>query len=135
MPTDETVLGFSNQWYPLALDRREPIQLTPDLTIFVPEAPVFIATKLEAFDHRGRDDYRTSHDIEDVITLVAGRESLPAEVGRADLELRRWLGRKVRQLLEHPDASDTLAAALPDARFDPRLSTRVRQRLVLIASG
>jgi len=36
-------------------------------------APVFIATKLEAFHDRGGGDFLASHDLEDIVTVVDGR--------------------------------------------------------------
>jgi len=39
-------------------------------------APVFIATKLEAFHDRGGGDFLVSHDLEDVVTVIDGRPAL-----------------------------------------------------------
>ncbi|VAX09705.1 hypothetical protein MNBD_GAMMA25-1231 [hydrothermal vent metagenome] len=37
-------------------------------------APIFIATKLDAFLSRGKADYLLNHDLEDLISVVDGRE-------------------------------------------------------------
>jgi hypothetical protein len=68
--------------------------LTDSLAILIPPAPVFIATKWDAFLDRGRDDYLGSHDIEDVITIVAGRPELISELESAPVELRAWLAER-----------------------------------------
>lgn len=56
MPTDPSVLGFSNRWYPSGV--KTAIEFTMDnvdpIRIFT--APYFIASKLEAFKTRGKSD-------------------------------------------------------------------------------
>jgi len=88
MPLDERVLGFSNRWYPLALDTATAVALAPDITIRAISAPAFLATKWQAFRERGADDPFLSHDLEDIITVVAGRQSVIAEATRTFLAIR-----------------------------------------------
>jgi len=73
MPLDEGVLGFGSRWYPAVVEHAVPHQLSDNLTIMVPTAPLFLATKWEAFLGRGQSDYLGSHDLEDIIAVVAGR--------------------------------------------------------------
>lgn len=82
MPTDESILGFSNRWYSDAIKTAQEIQLEDDLTIRLLTAPYFLATKLEAFRGRGQGDYLASHDMEDIITIIDGRLSLLTKYGR-----------------------------------------------------
>jgi hypothetical protein len=49
MPVDESVLGFGSQWYPAAISQAVPYQLSDDLSILIPPAPIFLATKWDAF--------------------------------------------------------------------------------------
>lgn len=73
MPLEERLLGFGNPWYGEALASAEWYPLAPDLRIRLVTAPVFLATKWSAFDGRGGGDYYASHDVEDIIALVALR--------------------------------------------------------------
>ena len=41
--------------------------------------------------------------------------------------------KRTRRFLGHPDGNDTIEGALPDARFDPTLVRRVRQRFEAIS--
>ena len=43
-------------------------------------APYFLATKIEAFESRGEGDFYGSHDLEEIITLLDGREFLFDEI-------------------------------------------------------
>jgi hypothetical protein len=79
MPLDENILGFSNRWYRAAMDASVTKQLRGDLEIRMVTAPYFVATKLAAFKGRGRGDFLGTHDLEDVVSLVDGRETLSAE--------------------------------------------------------
>jgi hypothetical protein len=93
MPTVQDVLGFANRWYPLAMETSRLVILGTGQRIRLVHAPVFIATKLEAFNDRGRDangqpDYLGSHDLEDIITVVDRRPELMAECAAAPVELR-----------------------------------------------
>lgn len=78
MPTDATVLVFSNRWYPAAIDRAETFHIAGHNVRVVTPA-LFIATKLEAFHERGGNDVFASHDIEDIIAVVPGGEGLTAD--------------------------------------------------------
>jgi predicted nucleotidyltransferase len=78
MPTDEATLGFSNRWYREAFAHAVHT-VVEGVTIRVVTAPFFLATKLEAFRTRGREDFMASHDLEDIIALVDGRSELVEE--------------------------------------------------------
>ena len=96
--------------------------------LLCPEAPAaFVATKLEAFNDRGRNadgqpDYLGSHDLEDIITVVDRRPELQAECAEAPEELRVYLAHAFSQLLADADFNTTLAGHLPgDAASQSRL--------------
>ena len=122
MPTSPDILGFSNRWYPEAMQHAMPYRLDETLTIRVITAPYFLATKLEAFYGRGNGDYLFSHDLEDFITVIDGRPELLAEVAASPNTLRDYLANEVRQLLAAPVFLDALPGYLPgDAASQLRL--------------
>lgn len=45
MPTDATIIGFSNRWYPDVFATAGTLHLQPDLTIGIVTPTLFIATK------------------------------------------------------------------------------------------
>ena len=95
MPADSAVLGFSNRWYPRAFEKAKDVTLADGgarpIGIRLVTAPYFLATKLEAFNGRGKGDYDASHDIEDIIALVDGRASLIDEVEEEPDDLRSYV--------------------------------------------
>jgi hypothetical protein len=72
--------------------------LEPGLRIRVVTAPYFIATKLEAFRGRGHGDYASSDDLEDLLTVIDGREAIVDEITAA-IDLRRYIAEQFRTLL------------------------------------
>lgn len=99
MPTDEGILGFSNRWYLEALRRAGKVKLPSGREIRLVSAPLLLATKIEAFYGRGRDDYGASHDIEDILTIVDGRAELIEEIQSGDEQIRGYLQSEVDDLL------------------------------------
>lgn len=125
MPVQPEVLGFSNRWYPYAVETAEPVELSPGLTIRLVTAVGFIATKLEAFAGRGAGDFLTSHDMEDVLNIVDGREELTDEMAAAPAELRQVVASAFLKLLSDPD----FASVLPGLIAEPERAGLVMQRL------
>lgn len=125
MPVQPDVLGFSNRWYPYAVETAEPVALSPGITIRLVSAVAFVATKLEAFAGRGGGDFLTSHDIEDVLNIVDGREELAAEMATAPAELRQAVAACFHHLLANPDFENVL----PGLIAEPERAGLVMQRL------
>lgn len=109
MPTESEILGFSNRWYEGAMHSALPVRLPGGTEIRLVSAPYFLATKLEAFYGRGKGDYLTSHDLEDLIAVIDGRESIAEEVQASPAPLQAYLSEAFSRLL----ASDTFQDAIP----------------------
>jgi len=120
MPTDEHVLGFSNRWYASAIAAARRITIA-GLDIRLVTAVYFLATKFEAFRGRGRNDYRGSHDLEDVIAVIDGRPELLHEVGEAPDDVRTYVATEARKLLGTRSFVDALPGFLfPDSASQGR---------------
>lgn len=103
MPDDAAILGFSNRWYSDAL-RTARSHALPDGTIIRVVLPAyFVATKLAAYEGRGNNDPLASRDIEDLLTVIDGREALLTELQVAEPLLRQTVAGQLRDLLAHPD--------------------------------
>jgi hypothetical protein len=126
MPLDPAILGFSNRWYPEALEAAEEVQLPAGLTVRAITGPYFLGTKLEAFRGRGHGDYFASHDLEDFMAVLDGRSSLFTELETASEGLRTYIGEAVRMLLVEPRFLDALPGyLLPDEASQARIGQLV----------
>ncbi len=128
MPLDATILGFSNRWYPKALREAEKLPLPSGLLLRVITAPLFLATKIEAFQSRGEEDFFASRDLEDVVAVVDGRPSLADELKGSSGDVRAFISQAVKELLREQRFLDALPGyLLPDsanqARFEQLIAT------------
>lgn len=131
MPLDEKVLGFSNRWYRPAMESAEERELEPGLRIRVVSAVYFCATKLEAFDGRGKGDYLSSHDLEDLVAVIDGRAEIVEEIRPAQEDVRTYIASEINKLLSTQAFVDALPGyLLPDSASQARITllvSRLRQ--------
>lgn len=103
MPDDENALGFSNRWYKAAQETATPYALDEQTQIRLVTPVYFLATKIEAYKGRGKDDPLESRDIEDLMNLVDGRPELTLEVYQAPDEVKAYLAEELKALMQHKD--------------------------------
>ena len=112
MPTDEKILGFSNRWYELAVEFSESININ-GLSFNHITAPIFLATKIEAFESRGENDYMLSHDLEDAISVIDGRQEIVDEIMSSPISVKRFLSEQFEYLLKDRNFEEALSGYLP----------------------
>ncbi|MBH1983409.1 MAG: hypothetical protein I8H79_12710 [Burkholderiales bacterium] len=113
MVTEERVLGFSNIWYRPAIESAVWHMLPSGRKIRIVSPPFFIATKIEAFKGRGQNDYLGSRDIEDIITLIDGREEIIDEIKQQEMAFREYI-------------SDAISIFLQQKHFEYAVESAVR---------
>ena len=134
MPMDATLLGFENEWQERAFPHAVSVELPSGASIRAIPPPFLLATKLEAYAGRGRNDLLASRDWADVVALIDGREELPAEVRKAPSELSKYLSVALQRLLADDRIIDGIRSQLlPDAISQARAEEVVLPRLRGIA--
>lgn len=125
------MLGFSNRWYARGIEAAQSVTLPGGLAIKTLAPALFLATKLDAYLGRGNGDLLDSHDIEDVLVVVDGREELVDEVQQAEPEVRAFISRQFQALLADGQFDFFLVGNVrgPEGRAEI-----VRQRIVALAS-
>lgn len=132
MPTDETVLGFSNRWYAAAAATATRLALPSGTTINLITAPAFLATKFEAFRTRGKADLLLSHDFEDIINVLEGRLSIVEEVGAGGTALRSYLAQQFASIIAAPDFTNVLPGLVAYDELHSRRVAAVMNRISAI---
>lgn len=133
MPPNEDILGFSNRWYQDVVEHARSERLVDGTMVRVATTPYLIATKLEAFWGRGRGEYGSSHDLEDIIIVLDGRPNVVEEVHAAPADVRQFIARRFESFLMEGDFLDALPGFfLPDAASQARVSI-VIERMSQIA--
>lgn len=127
MPVREDVLGFSNPWYAYTVQTAIPVDLGGGLRIRCASAVAFVATKLEAFKSRGAGDFLSSHDLEDVLNIVDGREQLAAEMAAAPPALREMVAAIFAGLLANPDFLNVLPGLVAESQRSGLVMARLQR--------
>ncbi len=89
MPSENGPVGLANKWYKIGFDNLQLVNALDEEIQILP-APCFLATKFEAFINRGTD-YRTSHDIEDIIYIIDNRINIVWEIENSPKEIIQFL--------------------------------------------
>ncbi|MBX3186815.1 MAG: hypothetical protein KF819_07365 [Labilithrix sp.] len=122
----DTGIGPSNRWYRSAIAAANVHALEDGLEVRAIAPIFFVATKLEAFHGRGRGDYLASHDIEDVLTVLAGLPTLRDEIANGTSAVAS----AVRDELIALHAKETFRDAVP-AHYEGDAAGQVRADEVL----
>jgi len=110
------------------------VTLERGLVIRVASGAAFLAMKWVAFASRGAADPMSSHDLEDVITVVASRAGIVDDVRVAPAKLRAFICTETTTFLAATWADGILEGNLPDARRVPGLVDAVTRRFQQLAS-
>jgi predicted nucleotidyltransferase len=113
MPTESTVLGFSNRWYKEGITQATVYLIGDKQAIRILQAPYFIATKLEAFNsfRHGRDP-RLNADFEDIIYVFDNRINLLEEIIQSESVVRSYLKYEIQTLLKNETVSEAINSHL-----------------------
>lgn len=132
MPTDEKILGFSNRWYRPAIKDATEMELPGGIKIHMVTSPYFLATKIEAFYGRGKEDYMASHDMEDIIALIDGRPEVIDEIRSSTPELRTYLAETFQSFLKDERFLESLPGHLPPDQASQGRVAVVKGRIEMI---
>ena len=132
MPTEGKLIGLNTAWFQEALETAEEIEYAHTRLRVV--SPIgLLVTKYLTFTERGKSDYYASHDLEDFLTIVDGRERIVEEIDASHADMRKYLIEAFRLLLKQDEFNDALPGYLPpDSASQARLPI-LRKKLKEIA--
>lgn len=112
MPTEGAVLNFKNSWYPDGYEHAISVKLPGGEQVRIFSLPYFLASKIEAFKDRGHGDFLTSPDMEDIITVLDGSETVAEEISAAPAKVKKYLAAKFRKFLRDDRFAESLEGNL-----------------------
>jgi hypothetical protein len=118
MPSEDGPIGPANKWYKLGFDDLQLVKALDEEIQILP-APCFLATKFEAFKDRGTD-YRTSHDIEDIIYVIDNRINIVSEIKNSPDEIKNFLKTELNKIIESGLYEEVLASHIHPLIIDVR---------------
>lgn len=107
-------LGYTNRWYEEAVFHASSFNLPNGTAIKLFPAAYYLASKIEAYQQRGKDDIRLSEDFEDIVYLLGSRLEILEEIGNAFYEVRNFVREAFLDLLKKYDLEEGICYALPD---------------------
>ena len=108
IPTKKEIVGFTNSWFQRGVKRAKVVSIE-GLKLKILSSPYFLASKLEAFLHRGIEDPLTSKDLEDIVDLITGSKNLLADIkNENDEELKKFLSKNVKAILSNSKVIDAI---------------------------
>ena len=131
---DSVPLGMNSRWFPEAIQFSNVTDLGEGCSAKVITAPLFIATKLEAFKDRGKGDFYASHDLEDIITATDGRASIVDDIASAPRGVRQFIADAFGGFLKEPDFYNAFPGHISSFVGAQQRASLVMQRVVAIAS-
>ena len=112
MPTNENILGFKNKWYADGFQNSIEYNLTENESVRIFNSIYFIASKLDAFNDRGKNDGRTSSDFEDIIYVLNNRASIWEEMENAPDTVKTYLKEEFKKLINEEHLHEWISANL-----------------------
>lgn len=112
-------LGPANKWYLIGFKNLWKRSINnQEITIL--DAPCYLATKFEAFNNRG-NDYRTSHDIEDIVYILDNRTTIVTEVKESDVSICRFIQEQLQQIIDRRLLEEVLVAHIHPLMIEERM--------------
>ena len=127
MPTDPSVLGFSNRWHKEGVAQSILYRIDEQQYIRILSTPYFIATKLEAYKSRRHGQARMNSDFEDIVYVFDNRSELLREISESPETLRSYLQEEITTLYNDPNVEENVYGHL-----EPRTASQRTQRILKI---
>lgn len=119
MPTEDTGIGESNRWYKPGFAFRKAFELSSERVIYLMPVLYYIASKLEALNSRGGNDYRGAKDFEDIIFVLNTCRDIHKSFERCiDRQLLMFLSESFGSVLKRPNVDEEIECALYSGEED-----------------
>ena len=119
MASEDGPLGPANRWYKVGFKNLQTVKAS-DQEIKILSAPCYLATKFEAFNNRG-SDYRTSHDIEDIVYVLDNRMKIVEEIAIDNIEIRKFIREQLQIIMQKGLMQEILMAHIHPLMLAERL--------------
>ncbi len=119
IPAEDNAFGSTNRWYKIGFEDLWKVK-AKNQEIYILSAPCFLATKFEAFNSRGKD-YRTSHDIEDIIYIIDNRISIVDEIAKCDERILEFIKSELQKIIDKGLLEELLQTHIHPLIIDERI--------------
>lgn len=106
----------ANPWFAPGFENRISVQIEEQQIYIIP-LPYFLATKFSAYNSRGKNEPRTSHDFEDIVYVLDNRIDLVEQIILANGDVKSFLKNEFTNILNDSFKQE---AILGNLYFDNR---------------
>ncbi len=111
MSTKEIGWAPANPWFESGFAHSEKVEIGNQSINTLPLS-YFLATKFSAFESRGGNDPRTSHDFEDITYILDNRTDLVEEISKAPDDVLSFIKQSFQKILDNEIMQEALIANL-----------------------
>ncbi|MBI2690934.1 MAG: hypothetical protein HYX29_03175 [Solirubrobacterales bacterium] len=136
MPSEQSILGFNGKWVHLA--HRDGMSAEFEIgrvgTVRIVRPELWVAMKLDAFGTRGNNDFYSSKDFDDLVSIVRGRPQLVEELRTSRQDIREFVAASILGLKRSKQFEVGVVGAIAQAGSDGIADEIVLPRFADIAS-
>ena len=119
IPAEDNAFGSTNRWYKIGFEDLWKVNVK-DQEIYILSAACFLATKFEAFNNRG-NDYRTRHEIEDIIYIIDNRTTIVDEIAKCDKKILEFIKYEFKKIIDKGLLEELLVTHIHPLIIDERI--------------
>jgi predicted nucleotidyltransferase len=129
IPDESSVVGYRNiEWFREGRDHAEERKLPSGKVIRILPLAYYLATKLESWADRGKGDFLASKDLEDIIGIIDGKDSL-GELLQAPENVRNYVIERFAGLIRNENFKRAIAGHVGFDSTAAERANNVAQRI------
>ncbi len=126
MNTKEISWAPANPWFKPGFDKKEEI-LIEGIKIQILPLAYFLASKFTAYENRGKNEPRTSHDFEDITYVLDNRTDLVEQICTAPDDVRNFLKNEFHKILNDDVKKEAIHGNLSFSESDKRFKKIIQK--------
>jgi len=123
----------ANPWFAPGFALKEKIKIEEQMIQILP-LPYFLASKFAAYNSRGKNEPRTSHDFEDIIYVIENRTDIAEHIIAAPEDVKPFLLKEFESILKDRAKQEAILGNLYYETRDERYNMMI-QKLKIIING
>lgn len=123
----------ANPWFAPGFALKEKVEVEEQIIQILP-LPYFLATKFEAYNGRGKNEPRTSHDFEDIVYVLENRTDIAEQIITAPEDVKPFLKSEFESILKDSAKQEAILGNLYYETRDERFNMII-EKLKIIVNG
>lgn len=123
----------ANPWFAPGFVLKEKVEVEEQIIQILP-LPYFLATKFAAYNSRGKNEPRTSHDFEDIVYVLENRTDIAEQIIAAPEDVKPFLKNEFENILKDSAKQEAILGNLYYETRDERFNMMI-EKLKIIVNG